>query len=432
MIPAVLVVVAGLLAGCGIDRAAVSTGAGRRPAGPGQIEPPTTTPTTAEPPIDDEDLRAVAADVEAFWEDTLPDVYGLEYEPVDPDRIIAATPDTDLPTCDGEQITYDDVEGNAFAAPCPEGELVVWDDAGLIPDLDERFGPVAAAVVLAHEWGHIAQFQGGVDVPDVIAEQQADCFAGAWLADLLDDPGSLDQLAGSNPLDASLSSVVEFRDDPGSSADDPGAHGSGFDRVRALQEGFDRGADYCARYADSPPPIVELPFTSEEDLANNGNLPLEELVPLVVEDLNAFYGRVVDQFSGATAEDVFGDEDTSALLTDLSDRIGDSAAGLVLGMIWASFAQEQVGADEGRDETGQLLQQACMSGGWLASAFNEGGTEDRPLSLSPGDLDEAILALIDLGGSAGSSGGDEGAAFELVASLRQGVVEGFDSCGLDR
>ena len=50
---------------------------------------------------------------------------------------------------------------------------------------------------------------------------------------------------------------------------------------------------------------------------------------------------------------------------------------------------------------------------------------------SPGDIDEAIIGLIDLGTPEGTDSTTDGGLFELVASLRQGITEGFDSCGLE-
>ncbi|MEJ7583228.1 MAG: hypothetical protein WKF43_03900 [Acidimicrobiales bacterium] len=439
---AVLVsVVALVVAACGIDADSVATsGPVSVESGPvqpqdTQIDTPTTRPTTTIPAITEDGLQVVAADLQEFWADTFPDLFGGEYEPVADNRIIAAVPGVEIPPCEGERISYDDVVGNAFAANCSEGPLVVWDEEQLITELDRRFGPVAAAIVLAHEWGHIAQFQGGVvDLPTVISEQQADCFAGSWLADTLDDPDDLDELENANPLDASLSSIIEFRDAAGSDPNDSRAHGSGFDRVRALQEGFDRGAAFCAGYAENFPSLTEIPFTSPQDAATGGNLPLDELVDLAVADLNIFYGREVDGFEGATAEDVLADEETVALLQDLSDKIGDAAAGLVLGMVWATFAQRQVGADEDRNEVGQVLQQACLSGGWLRTLLEKDDADtERQLELSPGDLDESILALIELAEvEEGFQDAEDSGVFELVADLRQGVTEGFDSCGLRR
>ena len=53
------------------------------------------------------------------------------------------------------------------------------------------------------------------------------------------------------------------------------------------------------------------------------------------------------------------------------------------------------------------------------------------LTFSPGDIDEAITSLIDLGTPKDIGATTDGGLFRLVASLRSGVVDGFDSCGLN-
>ena len=429
------------VASCGIDADKVSISAATTtPSTSATTTPvivmPSTPPTTDPPPISADDLVAVAANVQEFWKAELPDVYQQPYDALPSNRIIAGTPSATYPVCDGDALTYKDVEGNAFAAPCPEGLTVVWDASELIPSIDQKYGPVAAAVVLAHEWGHIAQFEADVRASTVILEQQADCFAGVWLKHLIDDPGELKQLSMENPLDSAVSSIIEFRDAPGSSTSDPGAHGSGFDRVRALQEGYLRGGDYCAGYPDKAPPLIQLHF-DETNPNDTGNLALDDLAPLVANDLNAFYNKIfdsmgLDSFAGASGDAILGDENARGTLEGLSSRIGDNAAGVVMGMIWASFAQQQVKKGLDRDPEGLLQQQACMAGGWLANVYNDTGNPDRELQLSPGDLDEAILGLIDLGGNQGMNKNTAGAVFQLVGSLRQGVVDGFTSCGLGK
>ncbi len=415
---------------CGIDQDQIAGGGG---GGGDQDVAVTVTSQPAEstiPALDADDLRNVAADVQDFWESTMPDIYNQEYEVIPDSRIIAGTPDADFPECRSQQISYSDVEGNAFAAPCPEGITVVWDDADLIPELGDRFGSVAPAIVLAHEWGHVAQFETGVDEATVIMEQQADCFAGAWLADLIEDPQGLSELTEQNPLDTSLASIIEFRDQPGSSTQSDTAHGSGFDRVRALQEGFENGPAFCAEYPEKPPSLIDLQFSTQEDFDSGGNLPLEELLPLVVQDLNDFYGTKVDGFEGSSTEAVEGSDEAMDQLEDLSDRVGDNGAGLVLALVWAGFAQQQTGSDEGRDEFGQLLQKACLTGGWMQDVLNR-DPEQTNLTFSPGDVDEAIIGLIDLGTPDDAGATEDGGLFELVSSMRQGVVDGFDSCGLE-
>jgi hypothetical protein len=123
-----------------------------------------------------------------------------------------------------------------------------------------------------------------------------------------------------------------------------------------------------------------------------------------------------------------------AQLEDLHDRVGDNGAGLVLALVWARFAQQQTGSDEGRDEFGQLLQQACLTGGWFLDVLDRTtgqAEEDGAIIFSPGDIDEAVIALIDLGTPEDTGESTGGGLFELVAAMRQGITDGFDSCGLE-
>ena len=96
-------------------------------------------------------------------------------------------------------------------------------------------------MVLAHEFGHAIQLRAGVgqNQPTILLEQQADCFAGAWMARVAhgDAPGlQLDD----KELTTSLAGMVRFSDAPGTSADDQEAHGSAFDRIGAFQDGYGR------------------------------------------------------------------------------------------------------------------------------------------------------------------------------------------------
>ena len=123
----------------------------------------------------------------------------------------------------------------------PVGDFIAYDDNDLFPQINRRFGPYVLAMVLAHEFGHSIQLRAGVDqnLPTILLEQQADCFAGAWMARVAhgDAPGlQLDD----KELTTSLAGMVRFSDSPGTSADDQEAHGSAFDRIGAFQDGYAR------------------------------------------------------------------------------------------------------------------------------------------------------------------------------------------------
>jgi hypothetical protein len=53
--------------------------------------------------------------------------------------------------------------------------------------------------------------------------------------------------------------------------------------------------------------------------------------------------------------------------------------------------------------------------------------EGAEIALSPGDLDEAVVTVVEGRGSAGRAGSTP--VFEIVASLGSGVVDGMASCG---
>ena len=85
--------------------------------------------------------------------------------------------------------------------------------------------------------------------------------------------------------------MLEFSDPIGGDPTNKGAHGSGFDRVNAFQQGIEGGVARCAQWADNPPLIVELPFSSALDVAQGGNLPFRDVVPTTKEDLDLYWGQ---------------------------------------------------------------------------------------------------------------------------------------------
>ena len=86
-----------------------------------------------------------------------------------------------IPACQGHRTRYADVPGNAFY--CLQSNFIAYDDVALMPRLAETFGTFSVALVLAHEWGHgIQDRAGNGDEQTVYLEQQADCFAGAFLS----------------------------------------------------------------------------------------------------------------------------------------------------------------------------------------------------------------------------------------------------------
>lgn len=61
---------------------------------------------------------------------------------------------------------------------------MAWDRGVLLPIGSKYFGDVAVAEVIGHEYGHAVQRMAGLtdrSTPTLVAEQQADCFAGTYI-----------------------------------------------------------------------------------------------------------------------------------------------------------------------------------------------------------------------------------------------------------
>ena len=206
----------------------------------------------------DQTLEATAGSLREFWAAELPRIYDERFEDL-AGGIQPKTENSPPWTCNRERLTYDDIRGNAFYCGGEDDDYIAYDAANLMPGLNESFGALTPAVVLAHEFGHAVQHRAEVDAPSVVIELQADCLAGAWVAyaqTSASDPLTVDETA----LDSSIRAIPLLRDQPGTAAINPKAHGLGFDRVNAFQTGYESGAGECATFPDGNLVVTELPF----------------------------------------------------------------------------------------------------------------------------------------------------------------------------
>jgi predicted metalloprotease len=414
-------------------------------------------------PLSSDDPKAVAdravEAVDDYWQETFPEVYGSPFEPLA--GFYPYGPDTPPPPCGSPPPEYEMIADNAFY--CPGDDIIAWDEYQLMPALNEEFGAFTVAIVIAHEFGHAVQDRFGTFDRTVDLELQADCFAGAWTAHVADGQAAGFD-AGDVDLDKTVAGMLAIRDLPGTDPDDPAAHGSGFDRVSAFQDGYENGAVKCEEYANENEDrrTAEMPFDYESgETETGGNLPLEGedgLYALVEGDLNEFYDWLFDEVGGpswtpidevvvadpSTDEvtcggDTFSGEELAyaavycedeniAVIdgTDLADDLysyGDFAVASELAQIWAVAAQSQLGTDGAESD----LQADCLTGLWAASTFPdvEDVTPGSDLQISSGDLDEGIQGFI----AYGSVASDESrTVFERTAALRTGVFEGIGGC----
>ncbi|MGX6603201.1 neutral zinc metallopeptidase [Micromonosporaceae bacterium Da 78-11] len=424
-----------VVAGCGfVDLPEVSTGPG---------------------PVQDAESSGVVTkslrDVERFWTTTYPELAGgAKFEPVRGGYHPYTEADPP-PSCGGQQGVY---QPNAFY--CPDGDFIAWDAQTLIPQLQDEFGPLLVGVVMAHEYGHAIQTRlGRTDSqPTVVLEQQADCFAGAWTADVL--AGRSDAVTGVTPaqLDDTVAGLLLLRDQPGTSAQTEGAHGNAFDRIRALQDGVQQGARACAKYDADTLPVTEVPFSTRQEAASGGELPYPDAVNLLATDAQDYWARTFPDLTGKAWPDLrvqafdpasppscaapdpatqgaafycadsdFIAFDNRQLGPELYQRFGDNAVGMLLGDLFARAAQDRRGASTS-DRAGQLAVD-CLAGSWTNDLLRRDPSTTR-IRLSPGDLDEAVAALLAFGRATDGSGPT---AFDRIAAYRKGVIEGLTACG---
>lgn len=415
-------------------------------------------------------LATAIADIEAWWTEQYPRLYGAPYEPL-AGGIYAGYPErtSPIPACGFSGTTSYQELSDYGAFYCPAGDFMAYDDGeqGVIYQLAEAFSPSVVAVVLAHEWGHAIQFRTGDldrDVPTIYTEQQADCFSGAWAGRVW--KGEVPGLAfGDEDIRSGLVALVAVRDPIGASVLEPGGHGSAFDRIGAFQEGFIGGIDNCRELIDKPLPVLPNEF-SGDDLSNgNAEFGYEpgQIMDILARDLSVYWPSqlgvsgatmpaitvrpVTDprtdhcgspqrmQSYGAvfcpTTNEVLFDEATGRVLYD---DFGDFAVGYVIGLAWAEGAQVAL-ASQLQGET-RVLASDCLVGAWVASAIPmfDAGTGPtttvavtRQMQVSPGDLDEAVQAAIVIG-DLGLGDNLEGAAFEKIAAMRRGVLDGLPTC----
>lgn len=423
---------------------------------------PTPTPTPApEAPTVPADLAAELSladtveltrlDLERYWAVELPDLYGLAFTPVAEFRGYRPSNAASLPPCDGERGAPEDYFDNAFY--CPSDDIISWDAEFLFPTLYDTYGDFAVALVLAHEYGHAIQERGGELAPTILLELQADCFAGAWAGALARGESELLSLV-EDDLDEAIGGYLEFRDPIGTPADDPLAHGSGFDRITAFFDGFATGPEVCVDYDTDPPPITEIAL-DPADFETGGDLPLAELEPLVLDELAEYWSQLLGGGYERPAEirfgpntewpacdgEVFPDDaytesaiyctadnamlwDGRVLVPSLWNQVGDGASMYVLANLSAQSALVQRGDDV--TDPSFMLTADCLTGAFNADLYLGNLTQ---LRISAGDLDETLVGLsLYEPFLPDAAGRVEAALPDRIAALRRGFDRGFAAC----
>jgi predicted metalloprotease len=108
------------------------------------------------------------------------------------------------------------------------------------------------------------------------------------------------------------------------------------------------------------------------------------------------------------------------------EQIGDLANAVIIANLYSTRVQYLAGLDT--DSVDASLQSDCLTGVWVATTATAELSTD--LTLSPGDLDEAVAAFLqfsDQGDDIDAGEGTVGSAFQRLDAFRQGFRTAFDA-----
>ncbi|WP_420094684.1 metallopeptidase [Nocardia asteroides] len=392
-------------------------------------------------------------DIQSYWRQVYRTEFDGEFQPVE--KLLSWS--AKAPRGAAPEFCEDTTYRLVNAAYCRLDNSIGWDREVLLPTMAETFGQMSVVMVLAHEYGHaiqnMAKIVGGRD-PVIVKEQQADCFAGAFMRHVAEGKSAHFTINTSDGLNSVLAATVAIRD---SDPDDPeSVHGSAFERVTAVQIGFTDGPRACRgideeeinqRRGDLPTSFQGQ--TGEFDITKESLIELSKalaaILPLDDRPHYNYGGAQIECGDGATTEPVSYCPTSNLIATDipkLSERgaVGDLDDPLPLKVtgdyngyvvfisryalaVQHSNDQALVGAKTG-------LRAACLSGvvtGKLAESGRPANQGD--IRLAAGDLDEAVSGLLTDGLAASDvEGKTVPSGFARVDAFRAGVLGGESTC----
>lgn len=393
-------------------------------------------------------LAALAVDdVTAFWQGAYPGSFGGSFDPV---RNMVSF-DSQSPA--SPQVCGDDTYGNPNAMFCPTDDLIAWDRGVLVPLGQRFFGDASIAALLSHEYGHAVQDMAHLvddHTATIVSEQQADCLAGTYIRWVAEGKSQRFQLSTGDGLNHVLAGILTLRDPTYVAGDAPfleKGHGTALDRIGAFQIGFTSGASECAKIDmnEITARRGDLPLTLPEGDGDNPSTGDVEVTGDVVTSLVEVLGQVFRpsaapqlSFDAPTCSDarpsppasycpatntLFVDVAALAEMGKPSDREdytllqGDDTALSVVTSRYALAVQHERG--EALDTAAAALRTACLTG-VAQKAMSENA--DLALTLTAGDLDEAVAGLLTNGLVASNVNGQTvPAGFTRIVAFRSGL-----------
>jgi predicted metalloprotease len=403
----------------------------------------------------DELARHAVSDVEEYWEGVYGETFDDEFTPVE------ALISWDANGFDGE-FCGTDTYGLVNAAFCYDDETIGWDRGELLPALRDANGDMGVTMVLAHEYGHAVQRKAGLtkkSTPTLVSEQQADCFAGAYMRWVAEGNSPRFTLNTGEGLNGVLAAVIAFRD-PLLSVDDPDVgvdeHGSAFERLSAFQFGFTDGPSACASIdmREIGQRRGDLPVLLPEDQTGEWEVS-EESVRAIVDAMGILFSPAKPPELSFDASQDCPDARmsppasycpaTNTIVVDLEElqvmgahaegemggglASGDNTAYSVLVSRYMQALQQERGGLV-LDNAEAALRTACLTGVATTKMSEEVTTPDgNTIALTAGDVDEAVSGILSNGLVASDVNGETvPSGFSRIDAFRVGVLGDTERC----
>lgn len=408
---------------------------------------------TSSPP--DQLATQAVEDIEDYWQAAFPRTLTGAYRPVQ-NLYSYDSEDPASPRICGQD-TYQEV--NAFF--CSRGWLIAWDRGVLVPTAQKYFGDMAVPGVLAHEYGHAIQRMADLLGPTatvLMAEQQADCFAGDYLRWVAEGKSPRFTLGTGDGLNRVLAAVITSRDPVLTPLEDPAeGHGTALDRVDAFQMGFTSGAAACAaittdsiqqRRRDLPRPLQP----DAAALIPEGPVDESSITALLAQ-LNSIFAPKDEPTVSYAAAICAGTQSTTPVsycptsntvyidlpglkrLGEPGDEFhdfvllqGSNTAMSALISRYVLAVQKDSGLATTSTQT--ALRTACLTG---AAERQIADSPNPAIPLSAKSIDEAVAGLLANGlAAADASGKTAPAGFNRIGAFRAGLTStSVDSCYTD-
>lgn len=423
------------------------------PSGPRDNAPsPTgTVENTDNGPIDRIALLSIN-DLEQYWRQNYDGLDG-SFKPVDKTISYDSNDATGMRICGAK--TYQFV--NAFY--CHKKNLMAWDRGVLLPAGQRYFGDMSITATLAHEYGHAVQYMADLvdkTTPTIVAEQQADCFAGVYLRWVAEGQSSRFTLSTTDGLNHVLAGVITIRDPvlgPNDEEMIEEGHGTAMDRISALQMGFDTGTPACAGIDldEIEDRRGDLPMALQPNArggVETGEVKIDkDNLSTLMDVMNKIFAPQQPptlSFDGANCADAEASPPasycpaTNTINVDLpalqqmgksadeDKRVmlqGDNSAFSVVMSRYTLALQRERGV--GLTSAMAGLRTACLTGvGQRGMAEPVDLPDDKVLMLTAGDLDEAVSGILANGLVASDVDGiTVPAGFTRILAFRSGLLD---------